>query len=255
MTGRAYLQSAKIAAAIGPYDRYAENREAHNNVMRMHRDASYAVPDGVVADQPSAGPRRARPGTRRSPPASSTATATRRPTVLAPARSSWPADAISTSRRWSAFGRSTSPTCAKLQDLDVEVATDEDNGRTRYVDARVRHLDRRRRLRSSTAVPETPTHSRPAWSTSSCRRGRERRGLASSPRATTGVPIGRLRARADGRVSRRQRGAAPIRRPVRTAINQRHPSPTPRRIDASSPAASSSATSWTTARATWRRST
>jgi ribonucleoside-diphosphate reductase alpha chain len=52
MTGRAYLQSAKIAAAIGPYDRYAENREAHNNVMRMHRDASYAVPDGVVVDQP-----------------------------------------------------------------------------------------------------------------------------------------------------------------------------------------------------------
>ena len=50
MTGRAYLQSAKIAAAIGPYDRYAENREAHNNVMRMHRDASYAVPDGAVKD-------------------------------------------------------------------------------------------------------------------------------------------------------------------------------------------------------------
>ena len=50
MTGRAYLQSAKIAAAIGPYDRYAENRDAHNNVMRMHRDASYAVPDGVVED-------------------------------------------------------------------------------------------------------------------------------------------------------------------------------------------------------------
>src|SRR3712207_1120522 len=52
MTGRAYLQSAKIAAAIGPYDRYPENREAHNNVMRMHRDASYAVPDGAVADKP-----------------------------------------------------------------------------------------------------------------------------------------------------------------------------------------------------------
>ena len=51
MTGRAYLQSAKIAAAIGPYDRYAENRDAHNNVMRMHRDASYAVPDGAVADK------------------------------------------------------------------------------------------------------------------------------------------------------------------------------------------------------------
>src|SRR5690349_5944666 len=50
MTGRAYLQSAKIAAAIGPYDRYAENREAHNNVMRMHRDASYAIPDRACAD-------------------------------------------------------------------------------------------------------------------------------------------------------------------------------------------------------------
>ena len=50
MTGRAYAQSAKVAAAIGPYDRYAENREAHNNVMRMHRDASYAVPDSVIAD-------------------------------------------------------------------------------------------------------------------------------------------------------------------------------------------------------------
>src|SRR4051794_33339320 len=45
MTGRGYLQSAKVAAALGPYDRYAENREAHNNVMRMHRDASYSIPD------------------------------------------------------------------------------------------------------------------------------------------------------------------------------------------------------------------
>lgn len=52
MTGRAYAQSAKIAAAMGPYDRYPENREAHNAVMRMHRDASYAVPDAAVADTP-----------------------------------------------------------------------------------------------------------------------------------------------------------------------------------------------------------
>src|SRR5690349_16073244 len=51
MTGRGYLQSAKVAAAIGPYERYAENREAHNNVMRMHRDASYAIPDGAVIDK------------------------------------------------------------------------------------------------------------------------------------------------------------------------------------------------------------
>ncbi|MBA3407221.1 MAG: ribonucleoside-diphosphate reductase, partial [Solirubrobacterales bacterium] len=51
MTGRGYLQSAKIAAAIGPYDQYVENREAHNNVMRMHRDASYAIPDSTCEDE------------------------------------------------------------------------------------------------------------------------------------------------------------------------------------------------------------
>src|SRR5207245_3004322 len=47
MTGRAYRESARIAAALGPYERYAENREPHNNVMRMHRDSAYAVPDAA----------------------------------------------------------------------------------------------------------------------------------------------------------------------------------------------------------------
>src|SRR4051812_8073280 len=50
MTGRAYLGSARIAAAMGPYERYAENSEAHNGVMRMHRDAAYAIPDATSAD-------------------------------------------------------------------------------------------------------------------------------------------------------------------------------------------------------------
>ena len=50
MTGRAYRRSAEVAAAIGPYDRYAENREPHNRVMRMHRDASYAIADDSCAD-------------------------------------------------------------------------------------------------------------------------------------------------------------------------------------------------------------
>ncbi len=50
MTGRAYLQSAKVAAALGPYERYDENRSAHNAVMRMHRDASLAIPDSACAD-------------------------------------------------------------------------------------------------------------------------------------------------------------------------------------------------------------
>jgi ribonucleoside-diphosphate reductase alpha chain len=50
MTGRAYAQSAKVAEAMGPYERYAENRDAHNDVMRMHRDASYSIPDSTCAD-------------------------------------------------------------------------------------------------------------------------------------------------------------------------------------------------------------
>ncbi|HEV2812048.1 MAG TPA: vitamin B12-dependent ribonucleotide reductase, partial [Solirubrobacteraceae bacterium] len=50
MTGRAYLGSARVAGALGPYERYEENREAHNGVMRMHRDASYAIPDSTCAD-------------------------------------------------------------------------------------------------------------------------------------------------------------------------------------------------------------
>jgi ribonucleoside-diphosphate reductase alpha chain len=50
MTGRGYRQSAEAAAAIGPYERYAENREEHNAVMRMHRDAAYAIDDSACAD-------------------------------------------------------------------------------------------------------------------------------------------------------------------------------------------------------------
>jgi ribonucleoside-diphosphate reductase alpha chain len=50
MTGRAYRRSAETAAALGPYERYAENREPHNAVMRMHRDSSYAIPDQACTD-------------------------------------------------------------------------------------------------------------------------------------------------------------------------------------------------------------
>jgi ribonucleoside-diphosphate reductase alpha chain len=50
MTGRAYRRSAEIAAALSPYERYPENREPHNAVMRMHRDASYAIPDADCGD-------------------------------------------------------------------------------------------------------------------------------------------------------------------------------------------------------------
>src|SRR5579884_2362230 len=50
MTGRGYLQSARIAAQVGPYDRYAENREAHNLVMLMHRDAAEDIPADACTD-------------------------------------------------------------------------------------------------------------------------------------------------------------------------------------------------------------
>ncbi|MEI6446354.1 MAG: vitamin B12-dependent ribonucleotide reductase [Actinomycetes bacterium] len=43
MTGRAYRASARIAAAVGPYEAYPENAEAHNSVMRMHRDAAFEI--------------------------------------------------------------------------------------------------------------------------------------------------------------------------------------------------------------------
>jgi ribonucleoside-diphosphate reductase alpha chain len=51
MTGRAYRESARVAAALGPYEHYEENREEHNNVMRMHRDASHAIPDSACEDE------------------------------------------------------------------------------------------------------------------------------------------------------------------------------------------------------------
>ncbi|HEY3865013.1 MAG TPA: vitamin B12-dependent ribonucleotide reductase [Solirubrobacteraceae bacterium] len=51
MTGRAYRRSAEVAAALGPYEHYEVNREAHNDVMGMHRDASYAIGDSTCADE------------------------------------------------------------------------------------------------------------------------------------------------------------------------------------------------------------
>jgi ribonucleoside-diphosphate reductase alpha chain len=51
MTGRGYRRSAEIAAAMGPYEAYDKNREPHNEVMRMHRDAAYEVEsEGVPED-------------------------------------------------------------------------------------------------------------------------------------------------------------------------------------------------------------
>jgi ribonucleoside-diphosphate reductase alpha chain len=43
MTGTAYKTSAEMAAAVGPYDGYPRNAEAHKRVIRMHADASTRI--------------------------------------------------------------------------------------------------------------------------------------------------------------------------------------------------------------------
>jgi ribonucleoside-diphosphate reductase alpha chain len=50
MTGRGYRKSAEVAAAVGPYDGYAENREPHNEVMRMHQAKAYEIDDDLVEE-------------------------------------------------------------------------------------------------------------------------------------------------------------------------------------------------------------
>jgi ribonucleoside-diphosphate reductase alpha chain len=51
MCGEAYRMSAEIAGAMGPFPRYADNREPFLEVIEMHRYAAYAVPtSGVPAE-------------------------------------------------------------------------------------------------------------------------------------------------------------------------------------------------------------
>jgi ribonucleoside-diphosphate reductase alpha chain len=124
MTGRAYRRSAEIAAALGPYEGYAINREPHNNVMRMHRDAGYAIPDaGCVDTELLAAARRSwdeavelgeRHGYRNA-----------QATVLAPTGCLVASSLVSTSRGLVRLGSLGAVDGAEWQDLDIEVATDE----------------------------------------------------------------------------------------------------------------------------------
>ena len=43
MTGEAYAQSARLAAAVGPYEAYAKNKSGHDRVMDKHRAAAYRI--------------------------------------------------------------------------------------------------------------------------------------------------------------------------------------------------------------------
>src|SRR3989338_8591848 len=50
-SGHCYFQSAKIAEKIGPFAGYKQNEEPCLEVMKMHRDATYAMPNkGVPTD-------------------------------------------------------------------------------------------------------------------------------------------------------------------------------------------------------------
>ena len=48
MTGRAYRESADIAAAMGPYEAYELNADPHLHVMRKHRAAADDIDAGLV---------------------------------------------------------------------------------------------------------------------------------------------------------------------------------------------------------------
>jgi ribonucleoside-diphosphate reductase alpha chain len=157
MTGRGYLGSARIAAAMGPYDGYAVNREAHNAVMRMHRDSSYSIPDSACVDAALLQAARTtwdeavdvgeQHGYRNA-----------QATVLAPTGCLVAGSLISTSRglvRLRSLGNVDGP---QWQDLDLDVATDEGPRRATkfYVNGmeQVVSIETRRGYR----IQGTPTH-------------------------------------------------------------------------------------------------
>src|SRR6266542_719359 len=52
LTGEAYLQSSKIAAEVGPFSEYPRNRNPFLEVIGLHRDAAYQVPNNNQAMSP-----------------------------------------------------------------------------------------------------------------------------------------------------------------------------------------------------------
>ena len=50
MHGHAYVQSARLAALKGPFERFAANRESLLQVLDLHRDAATAIPPSCPAD-------------------------------------------------------------------------------------------------------------------------------------------------------------------------------------------------------------
>ena len=56
--GAANLTSAELAAAVGPFDGYASNREPMLHVMQMHRDAVEQIDAGLPGVSQARGPRK-----------------------------------------------------------------------------------------------------------------------------------------------------------------------------------------------------
>src|SRR6266704_398850 len=48
MTGAAYAQSGRMAEAVGPYEAYPKNRDAHDRVIQMHRLHAYRIRDELL---------------------------------------------------------------------------------------------------------------------------------------------------------------------------------------------------------------
>src|SRR5213594_420477 len=48
MTGAAYSQSGRMAEAVGPYDAYPKNKDAHDRVIQMHRLHAYRIRDELL---------------------------------------------------------------------------------------------------------------------------------------------------------------------------------------------------------------
>src|SRR6266566_1188503 len=48
MTGAAYSQSGRIAEAVGPYEAYPKNKDAHDRVIQMHRLHAYRIRDELL---------------------------------------------------------------------------------------------------------------------------------------------------------------------------------------------------------------
>jgi ribonucleoside-diphosphate reductase alpha chain len=124
MTGRAYRRSAEIAAALGPYERYDENREPHNAVMRMHRDATYAIPEAACVDRALLAAAR-RSWDEAVALGEQFGYRNAQASVLAPTGCLVAGSLVSTSRGLVRLRSLGDTDGSQWQDLDVQVATDE----------------------------------------------------------------------------------------------------------------------------------